>query len=48
MDEKTVLEALKETENLMYKFGYSALPLIMIEEYIKNLSQRIKELEDAE
>lgn len=26
MDEKTVLEALKETENLMYKFGYSALP----------------------
>lgn len=48
MDEKTVLEALKETENLLHKFGYSALPLIMIEEYIKNLNKRIKELEDAE
>ena len=47
MDEKTVLEALKETENLMYKFGYSALPLIMIEEYVKNLNKRIKVLEDA-
>lgn len=48
MDEKTVLDALKETENLLYKFGYSALPLIMIEEYVKSLNQRIKELEDAE
>lgn len=47
MDEKTVLEALKETENLLYKCGYSALPLIMIEEYVKNLNRRIKELEDA-
>lgn len=47
MDEKTVWEALKETENLMYKFGYSALPLIMIEEYVKNLNKRIKELEAA-
>lgn len=48
MDEKTVLEALKETENLLHKFGYSALPLIIIEEYIKNLNQRIKQLEHAE
>lgn len=47
MDEKTVLETLKETENLLYKFGYSALALIMIEEYVKNLNKRIKELEDA-
>lgn len=47
MDEKTVLEALKETENLLHKFGYLALLLIMIEEYIKNLNKRIKELEDA-
>ena len=47
MDEETALAALKETENLLYKFGYSALPLIMIEEYIKNLNKRIKELEDA-
>ena len=47
MDEKTALEALKETEDLLHKFGYLALPLIMIEEYIKNLNQRIKGLEDA-
>lgn len=47
MDEKTALATLKETENLLYKFGYSALALIMVEEYVKNLNERIKELEDA-